>query len=124
MINAIFRRSAEIDRMEGSRKSNTYGPNTMPVMSIPMILGSFSLWQIAPIASPTRKISANDVNIFFPPFCTKKADGFCDFFIVEVISSISSSGIPKGELHSLYVVIIRFRGGAVNWWGITFTFQN
>ena len=53
--------------MDGSSKSSTYGPNTIPVTSIPMIRGSFSFWQMAPIASPTIKISDNDANIN-PPF--------------------------------------------------------
>lgn len=63
MIRAIFRRSADIERIDGSRKSRTYGPRTIPVTSIPMILGSFNFWQIAPMTSPTRKISDKDVSI-------------------------------------------------------------
>ena len=63
MIRAIFRRSADIERIDGLRKSRTYGPRTIPVRSIPMILGSFSFWQIAPMTSPTRKISDKDVSI-------------------------------------------------------------
>ena len=63
MIRAIFRRSADIERIDGSRKSRTYGPRTIPVTSIPMILESFSFWQIAPMTSPTRKISDKDVSI-------------------------------------------------------------
>ena len=63
MIKAILRRSAEIPKIDGSNRFKTYGPNTIPVTSIPMILGSFNFWQMAPIASPTRKINANDVNI-------------------------------------------------------------
>ena len=51
----------------GDTASSTYGPNTIPVTSIPMIRGSFSFWQMAPIASPTIKISDNDANIN-PPF--------------------------------------------------------
>ena len=35
----------------------------LTVFAMPMILGSFNFWQMAPIASPTRKINANDVNI-------------------------------------------------------------
>lgn len=51
----------------GDTASSTYGHNTIPVTSIPMIRGSFSFWQMAPIASPTIKISDNDANIN-PPF--------------------------------------------------------
>ena len=85
--------------MDGSSKSSTYCPNTIPVTSIPMIRGSFSFWQMAPIASPTRKISDNDANINPPCFAKqnatalagaedlaslfcyrrKKADAFCDY---------------------------------------------
>lgn len=85
IIRAIFRRSADIERIDGSRKSRTYGPRTIPVRSIPMILGSFSFWQIAPMTSPTRKISDKDVsiisllkNIVNAFMNAKKADASCD----------------------------------------------
>ena len=85
MIRAIFRRSADIERIDGSRKSRTYGPRTIPVRSIPMILGSFSFWQIAPMTSPTRKISDKDVsiisllkNVVNAFMNAKKADASCD----------------------------------------------
>ena len=85
MIRAIFRRSADIERIDGSRKSRTYGPRTIPVTSIPMILGSFNFWQIAPMTSPTRKISDKDVsiisllkNIVNAFMNAKKADASCD----------------------------------------------
>lgn len=39
MIRAICRRSEETDRMEGSSRSRTYGPSTMPVNSMPMMRG-------------------------------------------------------------------------------------
>ena len=42
MISAIFLRSADMDNMDGSRKSSTYGPRTIPVASIPMMRGSLS----------------------------------------------------------------------------------
>ena len=63
--------NAEIDSIDGSSRSSTYGPRTIPVTSMPMIRGSFRYPQMAPIARPTRKISDNDVNIknfllFFP----------------------------------------------------------
>jgi hypothetical protein len=54
---------SDMDKMLGSSRSNTYGPSTIPVASIPIIRGSFSFWQMAPIASPTRKINDSDVNI-------------------------------------------------------------
>ena len=63
IISASFLNSDEIESIDGSRKSRTYGPNTIPVTSIPIIRGILSFWQIAPIASPTKKISDNDANI-------------------------------------------------------------
>ena len=42
IINAIFRKSAEIESIEESNRLRTNGPNTMPVMSMPIIRGSFS----------------------------------------------------------------------------------
>lgn len=97
--------------MDGSSKSSTYGPNTIPVTSIPMIRGSFSFWQMAPIASPTIKISDNDANInppFFFFYRRKKADASCDYMtkrvfilsfqiIVEVISYISAVLVSHGR---------------------------
>ena len=81
IINAILRSSAEIDKIDESRKSSTYGPSTIPVTSIPIMRGSFNFWHIAAIQSPTKKISANDVNIFFSSF-----NGFCSLvFSVSVI---------------------------------------
>ena len=35
----------------------------LTVFAMPMILGSFSFWQIAAIKSPARKISDKDVSI-------------------------------------------------------------
>ena len=71
IISAILRSSEDMDNIDGSSISRTYGPSTIPVASIPIIRGSLSLWHIAPIASPTRKINDSDVNIFFPPYCTR-----------------------------------------------------
>jgi len=65
MISANFRSSAEIPRIDGDNKSSTYGPSTIPVASIPMMPGRRICLQMADMASPTRKISASDVNIFF-----------------------------------------------------------
>ena len=42
MMNAIFFKSAEIESNAGSKKSKTNGPNTIPVINMPMILGSLS----------------------------------------------------------------------------------
>ena len=39
MTSAIFRSSAEMPRMEGSKRSRTYGPSRIPVTSIPMMRG-------------------------------------------------------------------------------------
>ena len=39
---------------------------------------------------------------------TKKADNFCDPFIVEVISYNKQFRFPRGELHSLGVTISSF----------------
>ena len=79
IISAIFRSSAETERIDGSKKSSTYGPRTIPVTNIPIILGSFKRWQIAPIASPTKKISDNDVNIIFLLIYAKKLIPLCDY---------------------------------------------
>ena len=48
MIRAIFRRSADIERIDGSRKSRTYGPRTIPVTSIPMILAVSTSGRLRP----------------------------------------------------------------------------
>ena len=89
MMSAICLKSAEMERMDGSSRLSTYGPNRIPVNSIPMMRGRCSLWQIPARASPTRKISARDVNIKNSSLKqgAKKADVFCDQKITEVISS-------------------------------------
>ena len=66
-MNSLDKYRKEIDKIDESRKSSTYGPSIIPVTSIPIMRGSFNFWHIAAIQSPTKKISANDVNIFFPP---------------------------------------------------------
>ena len=63
MTSASLRRSAEIDRIEPSSTLSTHGPSRMPVASMPMMRGSFSFWQSAANARPTRKMSASEVNI-------------------------------------------------------------
>ena len=85
MMRAIFLRSADIERIDGARKSSTYGPRTIPVISMPMIRGSFNFWQIAPMTSPTRNMSDKDVsiisllkNIVNAFMNAKKADASCD----------------------------------------------
>ena len=77
IINAIWRSSAEIDKIDGSSRFRTYGPKIIPVISIPIMRGSFNCWQIAAVASPTRKIRARDVNIKSPP-------EICSLIIIEV----------------------------------------
>ena len=94
-----------------------------------MILGSFRYPQMAPIESPTRKISASDVNIFFSSLISCRTckivflllletQGFCistqkkpttsAIFIVEVISYKKRFRFPQGELHSQNTFIILF----------------
>lgn len=61
----------------------------------------------AAAARPTRKMSARDVTIEFPPLRRKKPDAFCDEIITEVISFKSGSGAGRpaaGELHSRCVL--------------------
>ena len=79
MISAIWRSSDEIERMEESSTFSTYGPSRIPVISIPIIRGSFSLWQIAASERPIRKIKASEVNIvIISSFIRRKADAPCD----------------------------------------------
>ena len=98
MISAICRRSEDTESIDGSSRSSTYGPSTIPVISIPIIPGSFSRLHTAAISSPARKIKASDVNILLL-LKNKKADSFC------VISQKSSANkrfwFTKGALHSL-----------------------
>ena len=79
MIRAICRRSAEMDRMDGSRRSRTYGPRRMPVISIPIIRGSPIFPQRAAMAGPASKINPSDVSIHFPPSDAKKPMAFLQF---------------------------------------------
>lgn len=67
MMSAICLSSEDIPRMDGSKRSSTYGPSTMPVMSIPISPGNFSFLQTAAADMPTRKISDNDNYIKNPP---------------------------------------------------------
>ena len=100
MINAICLRSADIDKIDGSNKSNTYGPSTIPVINIPIMRGNLILWQIAAIDNPTKKIKASDVNINKSSFNNaEKLMPFHDKKLVEVISLISGLGYPMEELH-------------------------
>ncbi len=55
-------------RIDGSSRFSTYGPSTMPVKSIPIILGSPIRSQIAAMARPARKINASEVNMFSSHF--------------------------------------------------------
>ena len=99
IISAIWRSSEEMPRIDGSSRFSTYGPSTMPVTSIPIILGNPIRSQIAAMARPARKINASEVNMFFSisilcgigmrplRHCSanillskiKKADVLCDF---------------------------------------------
>ena len=65
IISAIFLISDDIDRIDGSIRSDTYGPSKIPVSSIPRRLGSLHFWQIRPDAMPIIRISAilNNINI-------------------------------------------------------------
>ena len=63
MTSAIWRSSDEIPRIDGSNRSSTKGPSIIPVISIPMILGNFILWQIAARLKPARKINASEFSI-------------------------------------------------------------
>ena len=63
IMSAICRNSDDIDRIDGSNTFNTYGPKTMPVISIPIMRGSFHFWQIAAVDSPIKNIKASDVNM-------------------------------------------------------------
>ena len=63
MISAIFLSSEEMERILSSKRFSTYGPNTIPVSSIPKRLGSFTFRHIHPIAIPTTRINAMLNNI-------------------------------------------------------------
>ena len=65
MINAISLKSAEIIKIDSSKRFKTYGPNMIPVNSMPIIRGSFKRCQSAAKANPAKKIKDNDVNIIF-----------------------------------------------------------
>ena len=79
IINAIFLRSPDISIMELSRTFKTYGPNSMPAKSIPMIRGSWILETIHPNNSPARMIIPMLNNIVLSSFRCKKADNFPAF---------------------------------------------
>ena len=65
IISAILRSSADIPNMLSSIRLSTYGPSTIPVISIPSKLGSFIFWHIHPIDIPIIKINEILSNIFF-----------------------------------------------------------
>ena len=71
IISAIWRSSEEMPRIDGSSRFSTYGPSTMPVKSIPIILGSPIRSQTAAMARPARKINASEVNMFSSHFCAR-----------------------------------------------------
>ena len=67
MINAIFRSSDEIFKMEASIRFKAYGPNTIPVTNIPKSPGRCTFLQSHPIIMPSNSIHAILINIFLSP---------------------------------------------------------
>ena len=70
-MRANCRRSAEIDKIDGSSKERTYGPSTIPVSSMPRSGGNLSLENKVPNSKPHRKIRAKLVSLGIDPFAVK-----------------------------------------------------
>ena len=60
-----------------SIRFKTYGPNIIPVISIPNKLGNLHFWHNHPKIMPKLKINATLNNIKKSPFYAEKADSFC-----------------------------------------------
>ena len=86
MINAILRSSADIPRILSSNRLSTYGPRTIPVISMPSKLGNLIFWHIHPINIPKIRISEILNNIIFLLIYAEKADTLCVHLLAEVIS--------------------------------------
>jgi hypothetical protein len=76
-MSAIFLISEDIERTEWSIMFKTYGPNTIPVISIPINPGSFTRLHIKLRTRPKSIIIATLNNIIYPPKDAEKADTFC-----------------------------------------------
>ena len=86
MINAILRSSADIPRILSSNRLSTYGPRTIPVISMPSKLGNLIFWHIHPINIPKIRISEILNNIIFLLIYAEKADTLCVHLLAEGIS--------------------------------------
>ena len=73
----------------------------IPQASMPMIRGSFSIWQKAAIARPARKIKASDVNInFLLVFIAEKKLVLLRYDNLRSHQLNKQFRFPLGELHS------------------------
>ena len=74
--------SDDIDKIDASIRSSTYGPSKIPVASIPSRLGSFIFLHIHPNVMPTIKISAilNNIKLLLHSVSSpvNSAPYFCD----------------------------------------------
>ena len=72
IISAIFLISDEIDKIDVSMQSKTYGPSITPVNIIPNRLGNLHFWHNQPKIIPSIKINAILNNIIISPFHAEK----------------------------------------------------
>ena len=61
IISASSRKSADMPSMDGEIRSSTYGPSTMPIISIPSRGGSLIFEQIEPNSRALKQITASEV---------------------------------------------------------------
>ena len=106
MINAIFRRSADMPRILPSNRFKPYGPRTIPVINIPSRLGNLIFWQSHPMNIPKIRINAILNNIKFLLYTQKKLTLSALIYSQKSSAFISglSNFITKGELHSLKIL--------------------
>ena len=108
-IRAICLKSAEIFNSSGAIKFSAYGPNTIPVSSIPTRPGSFSFCMVPLNIMPQRTIIARLKSILIL-LCAEmqKSRHFCNEIIAEVISLISGSAkISTGRTSFPWAIIAK-----------------
>lgn len=95
MTSASFLKSAEIPKTDGDIRFNTYGPRTIPIISIPKSGGNLIFDKIEPSSKAHKQITANGVkNLYiYSPFAAQTKKPMLRVYFAEVISF--KSGLRK-----------------------------